>query len=85
MLSDFYKQQHDALVSSSILTSSYFQTFFYFLAEKRHQRKSDVEKVRQKTAEALKVINISKFQMFEQWEKCLGKCIDSNGENCVGY
>ena len=39
-----------------------------------------VEEMKQKTAEALKGIKIDEFKKcFEQWEKCLGRCIASDG------
>ena len=44
-----------------------------------------VEEVKQKTAEAPKDIKIEEFKnCFEQWKKCLDRCIASNGEDCEG-
>ena len=41
----------------------------------------DVEEVKQRMAEALKSIKINKLKhCFEQWKKCLSRCIVSNGE-----
>ena len=46
---------------------------------------TDVEEVEQKTAEALKGIRINKFKnCFEQWKKCLNRCIVSNGKYFEG-
>ena len=46
---------------------------------------ANVEKVKQKTAEALKGIKINKFKnCFEQWKKHLDSCIASNGEDFEG-
>ena len=47
---------------------------------------ADVEEVKQKkTAEALKGIKINEFKnYFEQWKKCLDRCIASNGEYFEG-
>ena len=46
---------------------------------------ADVEEVKQKTAEALKYIKIGKLKNYcEQWEKCLHRCIASNGEYFEG-
>ena len=45
------------------------------------KRFADVEEVKQQMAEALKDIKIDKFKnCFEQWEKCLNRCVASNGE-----
>ena len=42
---------------------------------------ADVEEVKQKTAETVKGIKIDKFKnCFEQWKKCLHRCIASNEE-----
>ena len=43
---------------------------------------ADVEEVKQKMAEALlKGIKVHEFKnCFEQWKKCLDRCIVSNGE-----
>ena len=42
---------------------------------------ANVEEVKQKTAEALKGIKIDKLKnCFEQWKKCLSRCIASDGE-----
>ena len=42
---------------------------------------ADVEEMRQKAAEALKGIKIDEFKnCFEQCERCLRRCIASNGE-----
>ena len=44
-----------------------------------------MEEVKQKTAEALKGIKINEFKnCFEQWKKCLDRCIASNGEDFEG-
>ena len=46
---------------------------------------ADVKEVKQKTAEALKGIKINKFKnCFEQWKKCLNRCIVSSGEYFEG-
>ena len=46
---------------------------------------ANVEEVKQKTAEALKGIKINEFKScFEQWQKCLDRCIASNGDNSEG-
>ena len=46
---------------------------------------ANVEEVKQKTAEALKYIKIGKLKNYcEQWEKCLHRCIASNGEYFEG-
>ena len=37
-----------------------------------------------KKAEALKGIKIDKFKPFEQWEKCLNRCVASNGKYFEG-
>ena len=45
------------------------------------KRFANVEEVKQKMTEALKVIKIDEFKnCFEQWEKSLDSCIVSNGE-----
>ena len=42
---------------------------------------ADVEGVKQKMAEALKGIKVHEFKnCFEQWKKCLKRCIALNGE-----
>ena len=42
---------------------------------------ADVEEMKQEMAEALKGIKIKEFKnWFEQWKKCLSRCIVSNGE-----
>ena len=47
---------------------------------------ADMEKAKQKMAEALKDIKIDKFKnCFEQWKQCLDRCIASNGEYFDGY
>ena len=49
------------------------------------KRFADVEEVKQKPAEVVKGIKINGFKnCFEQWEKCLDKCIESNGEYFEG-
>ena len=46
---------------------------------------ADVEEVEQKMAEALKGVKINEFKnCFEQWKKCLNRCIASNGEYLEG-
>ena len=46
---------------------------------------ADVEELKQKMAEAFKDTNIDKFKnYFEQWKKCLNRCIASNGEHFEG-
>ena len=46
---------------------------------------ASVEQVKQKMAEALKGIKIDKFKNgFEQWKKCLYRCIASNREYFKG-
>ena len=46
---------------------------------------ANVEEVKQKTAEALKYIKIGNLKNYcEQWEKCLHRCIASNGEYFEG-
>ena len=46
---------------------------------------ADMEEVKQKMAEALKVIKINKFKnCTEQWKKYLDRCIASNGEYFEG-
>ena len=46
---------------------------------------ADVEKVKQKIAEALKSIKIDEFKnCCEQWKKHLDRCITSNGEYFEG-
>ena len=46
---------------------------------------ASVEEVKQKTAEALKGLKINEFKnCFEQWKKCLDRCIASNGEYFEG-
>ena len=46
---------------------------------------ADVEKVKEKMAEALKGIKIDEFRnCFEQWKKSLDRCIASNGEDFEG-
>ena len=46
---------------------------------------ADVEEVKQKMAETLEGIKIDKFKnCSEQWKKCLGRCIASNGEYFEG-
>ena len=46
---------------------------------------ADVEDVKQQVAEGLKGIKIDKFKnCFEQWKKCLHRCIASNGEYFEG-
>ena len=45
----------------------------------------DVEEVKHKKAKALKVIKIDEFRnYFEQWKKCLSRCIASNVEYFEG-
>ena len=45
----------------------------------------DVEEVKQKMAEALKGNKIDMFKnFFEQWKKCLYRCIVSHGEYFEG-
>ena len=58
--------------------------FFFISLIKTSLKGNDVEKVKQKMAETLKGVKIDKFQCcFEQWKKCLIRCIASNGE-CFG-
>ena len=46
---------------------------------------ANVEEVKQKMAEALKVIKIDEFKnCFEQWEKCLDRCIALSGDYFEG-
>ena len=46
---------------------------------------ADVEKVKRKMAEALIGIKIDEFRnYFEQWKKCLSRCIASNVEYFEG-
>ena len=46
---------------------------------------ADVEEVKQKTTEALTGIKINKSKhCFEQWKKCLDRCIASKGEYFEG-
>ena len=46
---------------------------------------ANLEKVKQKTAEALKGIKTDKLQnYFEQWKNHLNRCIVSNGEYFKG-
>ena len=43
---------------------------------------AEVEEEKQKMAEALKGTKIDEFNnCFDQWEKCLDRCIASNGEH----
>ena len=56
---------------------------FVFPDEKvlRGKHFANVQQVKQKLAEALKGIKIDVFKnCFEQWKKCLNRCIVSNGE-----
>ena len=56
---------------------------FVFLDKKslRREKIANVEKVKQKLAEALKGIKIDEFKnCSEQWKKPLDRCIASNGE-----
>jgi hypothetical protein len=49
------------------------------------KRFADVEDVKKKTTEALKVITSDQFKKcFEQWKQHLHKCIESNGEYFEG-
>ena len=48
------------------------------------KRFANVKEVKQKTAEALKVIKIDKFKKLEQGKKHLNRCIASNGEYFEG-
>ena len=51
----------------------------------RGKHSADVEKVKQKTTEALKGIKIDQFKNgFEWWKKYLDTCIASNGEYFQG-
>ena len=51
----------------------------------KQKRFANVEEVKQETAEALKDIKIDEFKnCFEQWKKCLNRCIASNGEYFEG-
>ena len=51
----------------------------------RGKHSADVEKVKQKTTEALKGIKIDQFKNgFERWKKHLDTCIASNGEYFQG-
>ena len=69
-----------------ILTISPGVTFFlnFPRSKKVLKRKyfTDVEEAKQKQmAEAPKGININEFKnYFEQWKKCLNRCIASNGD-----
>ena len=46
---------------------------------------ANVEEMKQNTAEVLKGIKIYEFKnCFEQWKKCLGRCITSNREYFEG-
>ena len=63
--------------------------FFCFFPQMKKVLKgkcfADVEEVKQKMAEALKGIKIDEFKnCFEQWGKCLSRCIASNGEYFEG-
>ena len=61
--------------------------FFVSLDEKvlRGKRFDNVEEVKQKMAEALKGIKIDGIKnCFEQWKKCLNRCIASVGEYFEG-
>ena len=45
---------------------------------------ADVEEVKQKMAKTLKGIKINEFKnSFQQWEKCLDRCLASNEEYFV--
>ena len=51
----------------------------------KEKRFADVEKVKRKMAEALIGIKIDEFRnCFEQWKKCLSRCIASNVEYFEG-
>ena len=64
---------------SSSLASSGFYLFPQMKKMLRRKRFADVEAVKQKTAEALKGSKIKGFRnCFEQWKKCLDRCIASN-------
>ena len=46
---------------------------------------ADVGEVKQKKAEVVKGIKIHEFKnRLEQWKKCFGRCIASNGEYFEG-
>ena len=63
-------------------------TFFSFPQMKKLLRGkyfANVEEVKPKMAEALKGIKINEFKnCFEQWKKCLNRCIESHGEYFEG-
>ena len=62
-----------------------FVLIFVFPDEKREKTFADVEEVKQKMAEAPKVIKIDKFRnCFELQEKRLNRCMASNGEGFEG-
>ena len=77
----FDQNQHDPHASPSLFTQSHHkQPFLLPLVEKFLKGKhfAHMEEVKQKTAEALKGIKINKFKnCFEQWKKCLSRCIAS--------
>ena len=63
------------------LTPSDFFLFLWVKKVLKGKCFADVEEVKQKLAESLKGIKINEYKnCFEQWKKCLDKCIASNGE-----
>ena len=62
---------------------------FFFVPQMKKDLKgkhfADVEEVKQKMAEVLKSIKIDECKdCFEQWKKCLDRCIVSNGKYFEG-
>ena len=88
----FDPKQHDTHAFSLFTKSCLKWLFFSFPKWKKREKKvlkgkcfADVEEVKQKTAEELKGIKIYKFKKcFEQCEKCLNRCVASNGEHFEG-
>ena len=67
-----------------ILTSDFF-LFAQMKELLKGKHFANVEKVKQKMAEALKSFKIDEFKnCFEQWEKYVHRCITSNGEYFEG-
>ena len=85
----FDQKRHGPSAPTSYSPDLTLRDFFVLFPQMKkvlkRKRFADVEEVKQKTAEALKGIKIDEFKhCFEQWKKCLDRCIASHGEHFEG-
>ena len=84
----FDQKQHDPHAPPSLVTQPYPEQLFKFPWMNKFlkgEHFASVEEVKQKTAEALKGIKIDECRnCFQQWKKCLDRCIVSNKEYFEG-